>query len=213
MNVERVHFPTRADRSQYVARRFAETFRGSVLDVGCDEALLRGLLPEATRYFGVDIVGKPDLPLNLEQTERLPFDDRSFDCVVCTDVLEHLDNFHAMFGELTRVMARHLVLSLPNCWVGARQPLARGRGSFAHYGLPVDRPVDRHKWFFNLTDAETFVRTQAERRGLAIRDLFAAEKPRPALVRALRRLRYPSQACYLNRYAHTLWVLFERPAH
>lgn len=210
MDVEYIAFTTRADRARYVAERFRPCLTGRVLDVGCDEAVLRDLLP-GVRYTGVDIGGKPDIPLDLEKTARLPFDDRAFDGVVCTDVLEHIENLHAMFEELVRVSAKHLVLSLPNCWVGARRPIGRGRGSFAHYGLPDEKPMDRHKWFFNLTDAEQFVRVQAERLGLGIRELFATEKPRSTATRLLRRLRYPGQADYLNRYAHTLWVRFERP--
>lgn len=210
MDVEYIAFITRADRARYVAERFRTCLTGSVLDVGCDEAVLRDLLP-GIRYTGVDIGGRPDLTLDLEKTERLPFDDAAFHCVVCTDVLEHIDNLHAMFDELVRVSARHLVVSLPNCWAGARRSIGRGHGSFAHYGLPDERPMDRHKWFFNLSDAEQFVRAQAARRGLVIGDLFATEKPRLAPARILRRLLYPIQAGYLNRYAHTLWVRFERP--
>ncbi|MBT7299348.1 MAG: hypothetical protein HN849_07550, partial [Victivallales bacterium] len=74
MNIEYVTFPVRADRTRYIANRFGAYLRDSVLDVGCYEAPLRGLLTEA-RYTGVDMVGDPDITLNLEQCERLPFDD------------------------------------------------------------------------------------------------------------------------------------------
>jgi hypothetical protein len=40
-------------------------------------------------------------------------------------------------------------------------------------------------------------------------ECFANEKQRPALVRLARRLRYPGLR-YLNRYAHTLWAVYER---
>ena len=61
------------------------------LDVGCDEALLKTLLAPDIKYTGIDVAGKPDIVLNLEKIERLPFDDSTFDCVICSDVLEHLD--------------------------------------------------------------------------------------------------------------------------
>ena len=41
--------------------------------------------------------------------------------------------------------------------------------------------------------------------------LFAIEKPRPALVRMLRHLRY-SEESYQNRYAHSAWVVLRRKA-
>lgn len=213
--VEYVWFPERKNRSEYVARRFAPILNGRVLDVGCDRAYLKQLLaPHASTsrpldYVGIDISGTPDLTINLEKIDRLPFEDRSFDAVVCTDVLEHLDNFHQLFGELLRVTRGSAVISLPNCWSAARLPIARGRGSFAHYGLPLDRPQDRHKWFFSLTESIDFLEGHRKRGLFRNLTMHATEKPRPVPVRALRRLRYPEELHYLNRYAHTLWALLE----
>ncbi|MCI0479892.1 class I SAM-dependent methyltransferase, partial [Candidatus Uhrbacteria bacterium] len=47
--------------------------------------------------------------------ERLPFDDRSFDTVVSSHVLEHLSDFDAGFRELCRVARRRVVVALPTC--------------------------------------------------------------------------------------------------
>jgi len=209
MNVEQVSFRDRAGRSEYVARRFQEVLKGKVVDVGCDKAVLRKLLPQV-EYTGVDIGGTPDVQVNLEEAGRLPFPDGSFDCVICTDVLEHLENLHQIFGELVRVSRRHLVISLPNNWTNARMPIARGRGSFGKYGLPPEKPPDRHKWFFNLSEAADFIRAQTTKYPIVCRELFATEKPRSVLVRGVRRIRYPAVECYLNRYAHTLWALLEK---
>lgn len=215
LSVEHVWFPERKDRSEYVARRFSHILQGRILDVGCDRAYLKQLLaPHAAPsrpldYTGIDIGGTPDITINLEQIDRLPFEDRSFDAIVCTDVLEHLDNFHHVFGELLRVTRGSAVISLPNCWAAARQPIARGRGSFKHYGLPLDRPMDRHKWFFSLTEAIAFFEGHRQRGLFKNLTLHATEKPRPAPVRALRRIRYPDELHYLNRYAHTLWAVLE----
>lgn len=214
--VEYVWFPERKDRSEYVARRFAPILKGRILDVGCDRAYLKQLLaPQATAsqpldYLGIDIGGTPDIAINLEQIDRLPFENGSFDAIVCTDVLEHLDNFHHVFGELLRVTRGAAVISLPNCWSAARQPIARGRGSFKHYGLPLDRPLDRHKWFFSLTEAMDFFEGHRRRGLFGKLSLHATEKPRPAALRALRRIRYPDELHYLNRYAHTLWAVLEK---
>lgn len=204
------NFDGRADRSRFAAEQFRELLQGRVLDVGCFEGALRSLVPEGTEYLGIDIGGAPDLRLDLETAERLPFDDASFDTVVCTDVLEHLDNLHAVFAELVRLARHHVILSLPNCWTHARRPIERGRGTIGHYGLPADPPADRHKWFFSLTQARDFLREQARRHGLEVADMFAMEKPRLWLLRMLRRLRYPEASRYLNRYAHTLWCVLAR---
>lgn len=203
------HFRARRDRSAFIAARFKQVLGTTVLDVGCDECHLRGMIG-ASRYLGIDVAGKPDMVVNLEQTPRLPFSDGEFDTVVCSDVLEHLDNLHATFTELARVAGKHLVISLPNNWVNARRPIERGHGSFLHYGLPPEPPKDRHKWFFSLSEALAFFEAQALRHKLRLLQTLATEKPRPAIVRLLRRARYPQQLRYLNRYAHTLWALYAK---
>ena len=207
--VEYVNFADRARRSAYIAERFRTYLAGKVLDVGCDRAVLKTLIPSLD-YTGIDIGGTPDLKLDLDRIDKLPFPDGAFQCVVCSDVLEHLNNLHHIFDELVRVAAGHLVLSLPNNWSVARLPIERGTGSFGKYGLPVEPPVDRHKWFFSLAEGREFIEAQTRRHPIAVVELLASEKPRPFLVRGLRRARYPSQERYLNRYAHTLWIVLKK---
>ena len=209
MNVEFGSFPDRRLRSEFIARRFGLLLTGRVLDVGCDRAYLKQLVP-GLDYLGIDVGGTPDRVVDLEKENRLPFPENSFDGVVCADVLEHLNNIHHIFGELVRVARGHVILSLPNNWANARRPVARGKGSIGHYGLPVDPPMDRHKWFFSLSEAEQFVRGQRAKAPFEIVELFAMEKPRFAPVRWLRQLASGSQSRYLNRYAHTLWMVLRK---
>ena len=204
-----VQFETREGRMRYLEQAFREHLQGRVLDVGCDVRTLAKLRPKLD-YFGIDAGGTPDLTVDLEKNPKLPFEDRRFDVVVCAEVLEHLDNLHQVFGELVRVSRDKLIISLPNCWTAARRPLARGKGGIGHYGLPHERPADRHKWFFSLSEARAFSRAMAEKHGLEILETRVSEKPRPFVVRALRRLRHPVPEHYLNLYAHTYWVLYRR---
>lgn len=201
-------FPNRESRSQFVSIRFADYLKSSVLDIGCYEAPLRELLPNI-QYIGVDFVGSPDIELNLESVEKLPFDDSTYDCVICIEVLEHLNNLHVIFDELVRVSSKYVIVSLPNCWRDARVPIERGKGQFAHYGLPVDAPKDRHKWFFNASESMSFFTSQAKRQNLNIVDVFYTEKPKNSAIKWLRKIRYPGDK-YHNRYAQTTWVVFER---
>lgn len=200
-------FTTRPARSRYVLEQFGTVLRGKILDVGCYEAPLRELLKDQ-QYWGIDIVGKPDQVVNLEACDRLPFDDASYDCVICIEVLEHLNNLHAIFQDLFRVSRKHVLVSLPNCWCGARGKLEKGRGDILHYGLPLEKPVDRHKWFFNVSQVTSFFE-QAHPANYELTDLRVVEKPRNPLLTQSRRLRF-SQACYDNRYAHTVFGLFEK---
>jgi len=211
MPIDYTRFRERQERTQYLYDKFKFYLKGYVLDVGCYRAALKDLLPDQSQYTGVDIAGTPDIRLNLEKVERLPFADNQFDCVICADVLEHLDNLHVIFAELIRVSARYLIISLPNNWNAARVPLQRGKGTFAHYGLPADKPEDRHKWFFSLADAQNFIQTHLTRRPqLKLVEERLCEKPRNLLVRLFRRLRYLRQSRYLNRYCHTAWFVIEK---
>src|SRR5574340_621727 len=198
MKVEYIYFGTRMDRAKYIVQRFSYALQGRVLDVGCDKALLRGLLPHVT-YTGIDINGDPDIKVNLDDCERLPFDNDAFDCVLCTDVLEHLDALHAVFSELIRVTRTYLIISLTNNWINAVGPLRKGNGSILYYGLPLDPPEDRHKWFFNISDSIDFITAQTGRHPLVIREMHVNESPSPAISRKLRSLQYPKQIHYLNR--------------
>jgi SAM-dependent methyltransferase len=99
----------------------------SFLDAGCgDGRYLRALdaeLPE--RIAGVDIseriletarAGIPRAELRQANLEALPFDDASFDLVLCTQVIEHVLDAAAGVAELVRVLrvGGRLVISTDN---------------------------------------------------------------------------------------------------
>ena len=209
MELDYVSFRQRADRSRYIAQRFSRYLSGKVLDVGCDKAVLKQTLP-GIDYTGIDVAGTPDIVLNLDVVEKLPFEDDTFTCTVCSDVLEHLDNLHRNFAELVRVTKNHLIISLPNNWANARRPIERGKGSIAHYGLPPTAPADRHKWFFGFSEAVNFLREQENLCPITLEELITNDKPRPLFVRLFRRVKYFPRERYLNRYAHTVWAVFSK---
>ncbi len=196
-------FTEREDRTRFILSQFPEQLSTSVLDVGCYEAPLRRLIPKA-EYFGIDIVGDPDLVCNLEEVEQLPVEDKSYDTACCFEVLEHLESFHRIFGDLFRAARKDVLVSLPNCWCSSRRPIEKGRGSIAHYDLPQEKPIDRHKWFINTAQIIHFFEEYATtHQGITLESIVAAENERPALVRTLRKLKHGSEA-YLNRYVHTV---------
>lgn len=49
---------------------------------------------------------------------RLPFKDKSFDIVICSEVMEHIPEEHEAFAELTRVIKHKgiLAVSVPRTW-------------------------------------------------------------------------------------------------
>lgn len=121
------------DRFHLAATGLVQQLQGrQFLDVGCGEgfAMQAVLSPLAgAQIVGVDLVyfaaaiarqSNPGAHFTVANALRLPFADKSFDVVVCMEVLEHLDHPDSGLAELKRVARQHLLLSVPN------EPLFRG---------------------------------------------------------------------------------------
>ncbi len=90
-----------------------------VLDVGCGSSRIIG----SGRLVGLDIVlGKLryarryENPLVHGSIFELPFKDASFDCVICSEVIEHVPADETVFSELERVLepGGRLILGTPD---------------------------------------------------------------------------------------------------
>jgi len=166
-----LRYTDRATKARYIADKYADLLRSTVLDVGCDTAALRALVAQPGLYRGVDLGSGADVVVNLDQ-ENLPFSDRSFETVVCTDVLEHLERCHAVMDELCRVSSNCVLVSLPNPLATLVQNLHDGgHGKIKYYGLPVDPPADRHRWFFGYEEAAAFLTQRGARQGFEVEQL------------------------------------------
>jgi len=153
-------------RTDYVGIKYKDLLKGKVLDVGCRDKNLKQYLNEGAEYLGLDFTGNPDIKVNLAKG-KIPFPDNSFDCVVCLDVLEHLENLHKTFDELIRVSKKYVILSLPNCYSSNFFKIITVKGKTKYYGLPLEDPIDRHRWFFNYTEAERFIIERAKKNNIS----------------------------------------------
>jgi 2-polyprenyl-3-methyl-5-hydroxy-6-metoxy-1,4-benzoquinol methylase len=98
----------------------------SVLDVGCGEGFTMnrmkkakiGKTREGIEYFETPIaIAKemyPDLKIKQGDIYDLPYKANSFDLVVCTEVMEHLENPKKALRELVRVSRKYILISVPN---------------------------------------------------------------------------------------------------
>ena len=97
---------------------------GPVLDVGCGDGSLAQDLQQRTgaRVVAVDLSSKrasraasrvPGLAVGQAGIYALPFADRAFALVVCTDLLEHLDDPQAAMRELVRVSGGQVLVTVP----------------------------------------------------------------------------------------------------
>lgn len=98
----------------------------TVLDVGCGEGFTLNKLKEnkiGKAYEGIDYsedaitIGRklyPNLNLNKGDIYKLSYKDNSFDLVICSEVLEHLEEPEKGLKELIRVSKKYILLSVPN---------------------------------------------------------------------------------------------------
>ncbi|MDQ5900971.1 MAG: hypothetical protein QG600_549 [Patescibacteria group bacterium] len=111
----------------------------SILDVGCGEGFTLEMLREnnvGKNLEGVDFLdraielGKKEHPkLTLKQGSifDLKYKDNSFDLVICSEVLEHIENPEEGLKELVRVSKKYCLLSVPNEPFFMLGNLARGK--------------------------------------------------------------------------------------
>jgi len=121
-----------------VGELYAQTRPISVLEVGCGEGLLAQHLlrtaPPRGRFVACDLEldrVAPGLDPRIEFVQasiyELPFAARSFDVVVCCEVLEHLEDPRRGLRELARVAERRVLVSTPWDPVWRALNMMRGR--------------------------------------------------------------------------------------
>ncbi|MBN1804565.1 MAG: class I SAM-dependent methyltransferase [Sedimentisphaerales bacterium] len=114
----------------------------TILDVGCGRQSPLKYVSKGSYRVGLDMY-EPYIAESRRQkihdeyvvgdARSLPFDARSFDCVIATDVLEHLSKADGlkMIGEMERVARRKIILTTPN-------------GFLPTYAGPKDNPEEEH---------------------------------------------------------------------
>ncbi len=165
-------YSDRESKSKYIFSKYNELFQAPILDVGADAMYLKPLIESiGSKYTGIGYGKDIDFSLNLEEVP-FPFDSNSFETVICFDVLEHLENIHAVFDDLCRISSKSIVISLPNPIAGAFGVLRNNDYAedqcIKFYGLPIDKPVDRHRWFFTEKESINFITKHAAMNGFSV---------------------------------------------
>ncbi len=118
---------------------------GRILDVGCGSRPYENLIP-AREYIGLEIDtpesrarGKADA---FYDGRSFPFEDVSFDSVICNQVLEHVFEPDLFVQEIARVLKRdgRLLLTVPFVWDEHEQP--RDYARYSSFGLAA--LLERH---------------------------------------------------------------------
>ena len=117
----------------------ARSSSGLLIDVGCGAKPYR-LFFRHVRYFGVEVFtsskyGSAKSADIFFDGYALPFADSSVDCILCSQVLEHVFEPIMFLRELHRVLkpAGRLMLTVPFVWDVHEQPYDYAR--YSPYGL------------------------------------------------------------------------------
>ncbi len=94
-----------------------------------------------------------------------------------------------------------------------KNSLISGKNHQKFYGLPIVKPSDRHKWFFNYDQALNFLEVRGKRNSFMIRNKFSI----PFIPNTLKvqifnlffKIYYRNQFGYNNLFYSSLWVLLE----
>lgn len=98
----------------------------TVLDAGCGEGFTMSLLSEygtTTTITGIDFSDDaialakktaPTLQIKKASIYSIPYSDASVDLVICSEVLEHLENPDKAIAEIMRVSKKYVIVSVPN---------------------------------------------------------------------------------------------------
>lgn len=92
----------------------------SILDLGCGNGIITNYLAD---YFDITGADRSAAALEMVRTKKmqcncneLPFDDNSFDLVLSSEMLEHLESKVLMetISEIKRVSRKYILISVPN---------------------------------------------------------------------------------------------------
>jgi len=112
--------------SRYIVNKFLKnriikciqsTSSKCVLDVGCGKKPYMRYFPNTTMYIGID-KSTPSADV-IAVGEYLPFRNKAFDTVICTQVLEHVEDPVRVLKEMNRILQGRgvLILSTHGFWI------------------------------------------------------------------------------------------------
>lgn len=104
-------------------KEMAPDLNGRLLDFGCGSKPYKRLCKNVSEYIGVDMENEghdhrtEDVDFYYDG-KTLPFENASFDAILCSEVLEHVPDLDATLTELNRVLKQggKMLITVPFVW-------------------------------------------------------------------------------------------------
>lgn len=107
------------DRLEYLLNSELLPAGGNLLDYGCGNKPYQSMfLRKFSKYVGADLAGNPEADVLIDAEGKIQCLDSSFDCVLSSQVLEHVSSPQRYLGEAWRVLrpGGSLILSTHGIW-------------------------------------------------------------------------------------------------
>jgi len=132
------HYITLSILECWIERVASQYVQGVLLDYGCGAQPYRNLLAaKCSRYMGADVAAAHGVHLDFLFTpgESLPIKNETFDTILSTQTLEHVEDVQGYIRECYRLLrpGGHLILTVPMQWRMHEQPYDYWR--FTRYGV------------------------------------------------------------------------------
>ncbi|MCD4727936.1 MAG: class I SAM-dependent methyltransferase [Pirellulales bacterium] len=124
---------------KFIEKYSAKYMTGKLIDIGCGEKKKRPLIGKYVEsYTGLDHEGSLHDKTNIDMfgtAYNIPVENEYFDCVLCTAVLEHLEEPQKALYEACRILKRggHAIYTVPLFWHLHEEP--RDFYRYTKYGL------------------------------------------------------------------------------
>lgn len=120
-------------------RKHTLKLEGDLLDFGCGSKPYKSFFKNTKSYIGVDykIEGREERQREVDvfyDGKNIPFEDKKFDSILCTEVLEHVFNVEELLKEFNRILkvGGKALITTPFMWEEHEVPY-----DYARYTTPA----------------------------------------------------------------------------
>ncbi|MFC1687937.1 class I SAM-dependent methyltransferase [Patescibacteria group bacterium] len=152
----------------HILKKIIKKTSGNILVVGCGSQKEMSILPSSAEGYGIDISKRaveyarkefPRYDIRVADASHLPFGDSFFTTIVCSEVIEHVENADEAMSEFARALEPKgtLVLTTPNWWswygifrlfgeLIMRKPLTSDNQPIDHWSTPhaMRKKIQQH---------------------------------------------------------------------